>query len=196
VKFDEAMKVTSEVSSILLLQPEEARGLYDAIVTVPNNGLMVEVGCQLGRSSSLIAQLAKVNGFRSIHIDPYKEQPDFLTGWVRMMHSVGGTFLLLCMRTEQAQWYLEKLLQDGIDLGYIDGDHEAPGVQVDLKLVADRIKVGGLLAVHDYGPEVLEPEGKPQFRFPAVSRLIDEYVAKGWEQVGVYHTLGVWRRTA
>jgi hypothetical protein len=83
---------------------------------------------------------------------------------------------------------------DGIDVAYIDGDHEEPGIKADLKIVASRVKVGGFLVVHDYGPEVLEPEGEPQFRFPDVTRVVDKYVAEGWEPVGVYHTLGAWRR--
>lgn len=188
---------TAQVSSIVLLQPTEAEGLFEAVSQCPASGLVVEIGCQLGRSSSLILQLAQQIGFHSIHIDPYTAQPDYLRGWIEMAHSLQQPFSLLCMRTEQAKWHLERLLGDGVDVAYIDGDHEAPGVKIDLELVADKVKVGGYLCCHDYGPEFLE-EGSitPSYRFPGVAATVDAYTETGWEKIGVYHTLGVWRRTA
>lgn len=195
--FEEVMSVTSDVSSVLLLQPVEARGLYDAVAQVPKGGLVVEVGCQLGRSSSLIIQLANAIGFRSIHIDPYTDQPEYLKGWVEMMHRVGGrdhAFTLLCMRTEQAAWQLERLLSDGVSLAYIDGDHTEAGLRVDLELVAGSVHPGGHLVVHDFGPEIMDDKGTVGERFPDVSRVMRQYTAKGWQEIGMYHTLGVWRR--
>lgn len=196
--FERVMQLTRTVSSIVLLQDEEAKALYDAVSAVPQNGLVVEIGCNLGRSSSLIAQMAHDQNFRTVYVDPYKEQPELMVGWARMMREIGGEdwhrFTLLCMRTEQARWELERLCVDGIDVAYIDGDHEGPGVKLDLEIVADMVKPGGFMCCHDYGPEVLEPGGKPMFRFPDVTRLLDAYTAEGWDRVEVAHTMGVWRK--
>jgi len=83
--FEEVMQITQNISGCAALENPEAKGLYDCCVQVPQGGVVVEVGCQLGRSSSLITQLAKAIGFHSIHIDPYTEQPDYLKGWAEMM---------------------------------------------------------------------------------------------------------------
>jgi len=87
------------------------------------------------------------------------------------------------MRTEQAAWHLSKIGQ--IDLAFIDGDHEAESVQIDLQLVANRIKQGGFLTAHDYANEGLK----------GVQQAINPYVEDGrWEHVGTFGSLGVWRR--
>jgi len=181
------MQITQNISGCAALENPEAKGLYDCCVQVPHGGVVVEVGCQLGRSSSLITQLAKAIGFHSIHIDPYTEQPDYLKGWAEMMYRVGGewehAFTLFCMRTEQAAWHLSKIGQ--IDVAFIDGDHEAESVRIDLQLVANRVKQGGYLTAHDYANEGLK----------GVQEAINPYVASGdWDHVGAFGSLGVWRR--
>jgi len=190
ISFEEVMQTTRGISGSPALEDEDARGLYDAVATVPAGGLLVEVGCQLGRSSSLIAQLQQAIGFHSVHIDPYTSQTDYLKQWTEMMHRVGGDFTheftLLCMRTEQADWMLERL--GPIDLAFIDGDHCLPGVLADLRLVAERVRVGGLLTAHDYAKS--EQNGLVD-----VKAAIDPYIASGkWDEVGVFGSLGVWRR--
>jgi len=185
--FAQVMEITRHISGNPALEDPEAAALYDFCLFVPKGGVVVEVGCQLGRSSSLITQLAKAIGFHSIHIDPYTEQPNYLSGWAEMMYRVGGewdhAFTLFCMRTEQAAWHLSKIGQ--IDLAFIDGDHEAESVRIDLELVANKIKKGGFLTAHDYANEGLK----------GVQEAINPYVgAGGWEHVGTFGSLGVWRR--
>ena len=186
--FDEVMTITRGISQPLSLDDDEARALYDCASQVPNGGLLVEIGCQLGRSSSIFAQLQQAIGFHSVHIDPFTSQMDHLKAWAEMMHRVGGDFTheftLLCMRTEQAEWHLGKL--GPIDMAYIDGDHEQCGVEIDLRLVADKIRRGGYLACHDYARDWLI----------GVQRAINPYIAAtdNWEPVGVFGCLGVWRR--
>ena len=147
------------------------------------HGLAVEVGCQLGRSSSVLAQLSRAIGFRTVHIDPYTDQTEWLQAWVKMMYELAGTFCLLCMRTEQARPYLAEFSL--VDLAFIDGDHQQHAVEVDLHLVAEAVRKGGLLVAHDYASE---SEG------PGVRAAIDPFVAEGWEYLGTTVTMGVWRR--
>lgn len=187
ISFDDVMKVTRGVSSETALHDEEARALYEACCEVPRDGLVVEIGCQLGRSSSVIAQVGRARGYHSVHIDPFTSQPEYLKGWVEMMAQVGGDFehefTLLCMRTAQAEWLLARM--GPIDLAYIDGDHTLPGVLMDVALVASRVRAGGLLTAHDYGRESL----------PDVWEGIRPCVTNGnWDEVTVAGTLGVWRR--
>jgi predicted O-methyltransferase YrrM len=192
--FDEVMNITQDVSGSPALENVEAKGLYDASLEVPTGGLVVEIGCELGRSSSILAQVG-AGRFHTVHIDPYIEHPEYLKSWADTMHRVGGTdhaFTLFCMRTEQAAWYLDKL--GSIDLAFIDGDHEYPGVKTDLRLVADKIRPGGLLTAHDYAGSSVELNGQPNYPLPGVKKALDEYIDDRWETVGVFGSLGVWRR--
>lgn len=181
--FEDVMRITYPISGSPALEDDAARGLYDAVASVPAQGLVVEVGCQLGRSSSLIAQLQRAIGFHALHIDPYTQQTELAKQWAGMMAEVGVTFLLAHMRTDEAEWLLRRL--GPLDLAYIDGDHCLPGVRIDLALVGNRIRSGGLLCAHDYGHDSL----------PDVTQALDEYLQSDlWDRVGLYGTLGVWRR--
>lgn len=185
--FENIMQVTSQISSHTAFEDPECQALYAALIEVPRWGLVVEVGCQLGRSSSIISQMRQALDFHAVHIDPYTSQPDYLKQWVEMMANIGGqtthAFALLCMRTEQAHWYLDRL--GYIDLAFIDGDHDYAGVTTDLALVAEKVRTNGLLLAHDYGNPGLA----------GVQTALDEYTASGlWTKVGVYGSMGIWRR--
>lgn len=183
--FEDVMKFTAGVSSSTALDDSEARALYDACIQVPRGGLVIEVGCEFGRSSSVIGQMAQEGGFRTVHIDPYTEHPEYLPIWMRMMRMVSSEFAFLCMKTEEAGWHLERLSRDGVDFAFLDGDHDYEGITTDLRIVAGRIRPGGLLACHDYRRDSL----------PDVSRAISKYMENGlWEEVGTFGTLGVWRK--
>jgi len=168
------------------LTDAEAGALYGACLRVPSGGLVVEVGCQLGKSSAVITRVGRDRGYRTVHIDPYTLQPDWAKGWIEMMMRVGGDwehhFTLLCMRTEQAEWELERF--GLIDLAFIDGNHQPEGISVDLALVAMKIRPGGWLLCHDYA----QPD------YPAVHEHVEAFTSGGWDHVGTYDTLGAWRR--
>jgi predicted O-methyltransferase YrrM len=187
--FEEVFEVTKTISSHPALEDVEVRGLWEACMNVPENGLVVEVGCQLGRSSSVILQVGKERPYHSVHIDPFLEQPEIAQQWLGHMFRAAGTdrhnLTLLCMKTEWAVWHLERLLKDGVDLAFIDGDHDYQPVMIDLMLIADKIIPRGFLVCHDYGRDSL----------PDVYKAVNEFLAMGnWEEIGVYNTLGVWRK--
>ena len=185
--FNDIMLVTRDINPSAAIHDTEAWMIYQCCTQVPKDGLVVEVGCQMGRSSSIIIQMAQAIGFHNVHIDPYTEQPTWLNEWTQMAYRVGGAwehaFTLLCMRTEQADWHLSKFGE--IDVAFIDGDHESNSVEVDMKLVAERIKEGGVLLAHDYACET----------WSGVKKAIDAYITPAkWESLGLFHTVGAWRR--
>lgn len=194
--FQDVHLLSERVSSPVLLQPWEAELLYKMLAEIPPGGLVVEVGSHYGRSSSLMLQMAKAIGFHTFHVDPYDDDENYhgqakiLSGWVELMKSIRYPFTLFCMKTEQAEPFLPPL----IDAAYIDGDHEGPGVAIDLRVVAERVKPGGYLAAHDYGKTPLSPHGPLEHRFPELTRVVNEYVASGWEEIGIAETLALWRR--
>ena len=187
--FDEVMELTRTVSSNTALEDPEAKALYDCCLQVPFGGLVVEIGCEFGRSSSILAQVAREGSFHTIHVDPYKQNLEILKKWHEMMWLIGGDddhrYTHICMKSVQATWLLEMLCDDGIDLAFIDGDHEYGGVMEDLQIVGPMVKQGSFLAMHDYGRESL----------PDVYRAAGEYLKDDeWDQVTIAGTLGVWRK--
>lgn len=186
--FEEVMTLTRTVSSHTALHDEEALALYEACLTVPFGGMVVEVGCQLGRSSSLISQMANEGQFHTIHIDPFTDQPDFLRQWHEMMWKIGGrdhSYTHLCMRTEQASYLLACLCDEGIHMAFIDGDHEYPGVMTDLTELCPLMANRGRLLMHDYGRDSL----------PGPLKAATEYLKPAeWEHLGVAGTMSTWRR--
>lgn len=186
ITFDEAMKLTSTVSSNAAFSDLECRTFWDLLNTLPATATVVEIGCQLGRTSSLILQAAKNRGFVPDFIDPWTEQPDYCRQWMVMAHSVGVPFRLHMMRTDQT----EHIGQYGIDFLLIDGDHTAQGVKTDTTMMMGRMKRGGIVCAHDYGRDSL----------PDVWEQINIYLANRWqknlwEPMVIADTLGVWRRS-
>jgi hypothetical protein len=190
--FEEIMLKTGNTHATATLMDDEAKLLYQACLTIPRGGMVIETGCQLGRSSSIISQLSYALDYDSLHIDPYTRQPEWMKGWMEMMWKLGPQdhqrFALLCMRTEQAERILARFGE--IDMAYIDGDHSREGALIDLRLVANKIKSGGMLAVHDY-----RPDQGPDYSFHGVVEAMDIYLASGlWEKVDQALEMGVWRR--
>ena len=184
ISFDEVMQLTRNVSSVAAFEDTECKALYDLCCAQRSSSVVVEIGCQLGRTSSIIAQVGKSIGYHSVHIDPYTFQLEYLSGWIAMMHGIGHPFTFLCMRTDQAG---RELLQYGeIDLLLIDGDHTEAGVRADCHVAAELVRRGGIMCAHDYGRDSL----------PDVYRVLSAYaVLPKWDLIGIFGTLGVWRRT-
>ena len=184
--FDELMLKVRPVSSETALSDEEAQLLFECVTQIPSGAIAIEIGCQLGRSSVLIANVAHMIRFHTIHIDPHTMQGEMAAGWIGHMKKFcpdDSTFTALYMRTDQAESILEKL--GPYHFAYIDGDHEYPGVMTDLRVAAQRVVVGGMICCHDYGRESL----------PGVWKAVNEYMESGdWEQIRVAGTMGAWRR--
>ena len=176
------MRLTRTVSSETAFEDAECLSLYEHCMTQQSNSVVVEIGCQLGRTSSIITQVGKYRGYQSIHIDPYIDDPAYLLEWHRMMHAIGNPYIHFCMPSKMA--YAELRLLGPIDLLLIDGDHTEDGVREDCSVAGEIVKSGGVMLAHDYGRDSL----------PDVWRVMNKYTAQGWESLGAAGTLGGWRR--
>ena len=183
--FDQVMELTRKVSHETAFSEKECAKLYELCSEQQSLGTVVEIGCQLGRTSSVIAQVGKTVGYHSIHIDPFMSQPGWAQDWIKMMHSIEHPFIFLCMRTDQTRRELDQLCPQGIDLLLIDGDHTTAGVYADCRFAAERVRKNGIMLAHDY-----QRPGLPEVR-----EVIDQYaIAPDWEHIGVYDSLGAWKR--
>src|SRR5882724_5813940 len=182
--FDEVMRLTGTLSSYEVFQPAECQAMYDTLLLLPNDATIVEVGCDFGRSSSLIHQVAKAKNFLTIHIDPWHDLPDRAKQWMEVMveRCAYHPFILLRMTTVEATQHIWRLTPHEIDLAFIDGSHDQDVVESDLQIVASCVKPGGFLAAHDY------PSA-------GVTEAIDPFVATGWTKHWQADPgFGVWRR--
>jgi predicted O-methyltransferase YrrM len=181
--FDEAMVLTSTISNIHVLQIAECQAMYETLCELKDGATVVEIGCDLGRSSSLILQIAKAKNFLTIHVDPWDPLRERAKEWMEVMgeRCAYHPFILLRMTTEEAALFIEQLTPEGIDLAFIDGCHDQDVVQNDLRIVAGRVNSGGFLTAHDY------PSG-------GVTEAIDPFVENGWTKHKQTMGFGVWRR--
>jgi predicted O-methyltransferase YrrM len=183
--FADVMRLTSQISCHEILEPAECEAMYDTLVQLPDGATVVEVGCDYGRSSSLILQLAAAKHFLTIHVDPWHSYPERAAEWMELTCETMNyhPFILLRMTTLEAADHIVQLTPRGIDLAFIDGSHDQKVVEWDLAIVANRVRPGGFLTAHDY------PSA-------GVSEAIDAYVATGWTKVRQADPgFGVWRRT-
>ncbi len=107
--YEEVMQLTDTVSNYHLLQPDEGRAMYDALCSLPDGATVVEIGCDLGRSSSMISQLALAKGFLTIHVDPWQDEPAKARQWMEMMceHIAYHPFIVLRGKTKEVARYID-----------------------------------------------------------------------------------------
>jgi len=163
------------------LEDNEAAFLYSILKDLPLFSTVVEIGCELGRSSVMIAMVAKDRHFNLHHCDFWVSGSHYAAEWIACMHDIGSPFTLHHMNSSSVD------LPEGtvINLLYVDGDHEAAGISADCDHYLHMIPEGGYVAFHDYGRGSL----------PSVKPTVDNYMVEtSWEPLGVSRTMAIWRR--
>lgn len=178
--FDDAMILTRTVSSNAAFQDPECEAYFDILMTLPENALIVEVGLEYGRSSSIALQVAKERRLRYLGIDPFLDV-DIYRQWQKMALKAGTDYELLTEPSRQAE------ISQSIQCILIDGDHSYDAVLDDLNHFAPKVIHCGYLLMHDYGRDSL----------PDVYRAALNYFGSWnprWEELPTVGTLGIWRR--
>lgn len=143
--------------------------LYSEMVNgFPSGSHFVEVGCWLGRSACFLG-VEIVNSGKEIKLDcidtwignvpELAEEEVVKTGtlyadFLKNVEPLRGIITPIKMLSVEAA----KLYDDGsLDFVFIDADHTKEGIAGDLKSWYPKIKVGGVLAGHDYDyPQITE----------------------------------------
>lgn len=149
--FEEAYKLTDTISAELAFDREESSLYFDLLMGLPDHSRVLEIGCQYGRSTSILAQVAKEKHFEIHLVDDYNEAEslDAMICCLTMLHEVGVNFNLHRMKSALAA--IEVSSQD-IALTLIDGDHSYTGVISDIVYYGS---ISELLVLHDFGRESL-----------------------------------------
>lgn len=185
--FPEAMLLTRTVSSNAAFEDPECQAYYEILSQLPENSLIVEVGLQFGRSSSIALQAAKAGGLRYHGIDPFVDPPEAYDAWMKVAAGIGVRFRLSRKRSRDV------IIGEPVACLLIDGDHSYEAVKSDLEHFAPRVT--GYVLCHDYGRESL----------PEVLDAVNEYFALKarrwpvgypytWEQLPTIGTLGRFKR--
>lgn len=175
MNFEDVYKLTDTISSETAYSREESEALFNVLDLIPPESTIIEVGCEFGRSTSILAQVAVERNHKLILIDP------FITGghpWARCMNmllTVRPKFTLHCMKTNEVN---PELLPRDVGLIHIDGDHTLMGVYRDINCLAWRVKSGGFACFHDYGRESL----------PDVKLAISKYLYTAFAESSITKT--------
>lgn len=143
--------------------------IYDQAVNKAKTGsIFVEIGCWKGRSTAYLAESIKKSKKNIIlyAVDTFGGTPDNYQQnkhLIRMGESLYNTFIrnmIACNANvfpiklpsiEASDMFKDK----SIDFVFIDGDHSYIAIKKDIETWYSKLKIGGILAGHDYKmPEV------------------------------------------
>lgn len=147
------------------LSEGEARALFEAAMTTPSDGLIIEVGAFRGRSTALLAE----TGRRVMTIDPLDES--MTVAKLKINASVVAALRSIVGDYPNVTW-VRKFTKDvkcpkSAEMLYIDGLHKYPAPLNDFKRFRPALSQGAIVAFHDYGREF------------GATKSVDELEARG-----------------
>ena len=171
MNFEQAWERTSGVEG--WLHKNEGRLLWEtcerAVGSWPGPGTIVEIGAYKGRSTTLLGQYAQEVGEDLIVVEPFwygegepgldgrqehdwmytehKFQADTYASYMANMSGLPHTLIVEPSSRVNFNVY-------DIAMAFIDGDHTESGVLMDCYKIMPRVVVGGMVAFHDYRPDV------------------------------------------
>jgi predicted O-methyltransferase YrrM len=140
----------------------EASGLsYRALVEPIRNGIVVEVGCWKGLSTSYIGRLCMANHTRLYCVDNWSGSSDDYNEAYRHMLAIEDVPVLFLRNMaergiEVTTLQLPSLEAVGyfadcsLDMVFLDGSHDRTAVAAEAAAWFEKLKPGGILAGHDY----------------------------------------------
>jgi predicted O-methyltransferase YrrM len=160
-EIDAAVDVAQQIHGAF--RPEECAFLYKL---ARRKGNLVELGCWMGRSTAVLVQAASIWGATVTSVDAFVTREVFqgctADTWRGNLTRVGlKPPRLLQMTTDEAA----EVFREPISLLFIDAGHSYEEVRADLAHWTPKVKVGGVVALHDVFYE----------RFPGVVRAVQEW---------------------
>lgn len=134
---------------------------------------VVELGCFSGRSTAALclgAGAESVTAYDNFTMQHHGANRPFYTELNLEGLGFGDVTVVKADSVEAAKTYSRLML---VDLLFIDTDHTERGLLRELGAWTNRMNVGGIIALHDYGNE----------RWPDVQRVADSFF-QSWAVVG------------
>jgi predicted O-methyltransferase YrrM len=138
--------------------------LAEFAATLDGVVLMVEVGSWIGESACIFAPHVEM----LLCVDPWPDYrgqrgDDVYAAWVEATAAFANVAAMRKSSIEAAR----KFDDGSLDSVYIDALHDYESVKADIMAWRPKLKPGGILAGHDYGPHA-----------PGVVRAVDELIGK------------------
>ena len=150
------------------LDLNEGIALYKQVKRVSKNNFCVEIGSYCGKSACFIGQACKENGSLLITIDHHEGSEEQQLGELYFDPEVydeklGRVNTLPLLKKNIAKFNLDnvvkplvmdsisasRIVDNNADLIFIDGSHTFESTESDYELWKNKIKKGGILAIHD-----------------------------------------------
>jgi predicted O-methyltransferase YrrM len=148
VEIKKALKTANRIPG--LYGQREAAFLYSL---ARRRGNLVELGCWMGRTTAILLQAAAIWNAQLTTVDAFTAMPNGRKAasakrWAANLKKVGLTPpRLLEMTTDEAAEVYPK--EPSISMLFVDAAHGREAVDRDLLNWTPRIKVGGVVALHD-----------------------------------------------
>jgi predicted O-methyltransferase YrrM len=161
---------------------EEGRAYRELAVQAVNapeaRGVIVEVGCWLGRSTSYVAGLGRARGMSIVCVDAWAGSSDRFDAQYRELlasRDIADEFrrhldalaLAADIRHTTSLAAAATFLPGSVDLVFLDASHDEPAVTADIAAWWPSLRAGGVLAGHDYRDD-----------HPGVVAAVDRAVAR------------------
>jgi len=148
--------------------PGEAEEMFNHLIKLDEEAVVVELGCFHGRSSTVIGEASLISGFRFFCVDNFSIDGESAESNFKkyVLDRYDKCTLIRNTITNTAKWWNRK-----IDYLFIDGDHQRDSITQDCQNWLGFVKDGGVVQFHDYVNEVT---------FPWMPEIIDSYT-EGWK---------------
>lgn len=183
---DEIYNIVEESSHETAFNREEVDALHKYLQEVPEEGIVVEIGVEFGRSTSVIAEVQKERNYIFYAVDPFNVQDNGEEAKNHVLNQIkkhNWDFNLWLKSSERGSIELNK----DVDFLHIDGNHDYKAVLLDCTLWLPKLKSGGYVCFDDYGHDSL----------PGVFKAVKKYMSKhnDFEFIGRFgNKLGVFRK--
>ena len=165
-----------------------AKALWDAAKSLPDNAYIAEVGVDQGRSASILLAASKpgwiialVDAWESVLIDNKAKVEALLKKFPRAPRANREQFGLGWIIHAPSK-VAGQDVKDPLHLVHIDANHYDQHPAEDCEVWLPKLVKGGLACFHDF-----------EASFPAVTEAVNKYT-KGWEVVGNFESLAIRRK--
>jgi hypothetical protein len=179
------------------MSEKDLDALYDLTQEyVKPDGIAVEVGSWKGLSSYVIASVCKEKGATLYAVDTwagvedpssYKNDPSGVNNYSEALNDPNfveifkknmGDLPVVVLKGDSQQLYKE-FIDDSVDMVFLDGNHNSPVIDNDIKNFLGKIRPKGLLCGHDHG----NPETDVHW---AIDRILGEQTVGNYENWDLY----------
>jgi hypothetical protein len=190
------------INKFALLSIDEKLLLRYLSKNLSSNSIIVEVGCYVGASTAIMAD---ANPQVQVHsFDPFDEKSHDPNHRQILDECLGQgrerTYENVRNRLNRSNIILHKgyspqdfqMWDQPIDMYFEDGLHRDPIFSDNIKFWSSKLKVGGILAIHDYRPWLNKTERL--YHIDVITKVEELKLDSNWDFLGQLNSLTVFKK--